>query len=106
MTTAPPKHTWYGKTGSYTYFGHPLGKNFKNEDGNYIYAKVAYGQWVPVYIGQGNLKDRSDLDSHHKGNCIRTNGATHFHSHLNGNESDRLNEEADLVVSHSPSCNG
>ena len=100
------KATWYGKDDSYVYHVYRLGTNFKDEDGNYIYAKIVSDRWVSVYIGQGNLKDRCDLDNHHKRGCIRRNGATHVHAHLNSKESDRLDEEADLLADHSPPCNG
>ena len=82
-------HKWVGKSGkSYTYQVCSIGTAMKDEKANYIYAKKGlYGSWLPVYIGQGNLKDRSDTDSHHKGDCIKRNGATHFHAHLNAHES-------------------
>jgi len=53
------------------------------------------GQWVPVYIGQGDLKDRAT--NHHQARCIQQKGATHFHCHKNDLESNRLAEERDLL---------
>lgn len=85
----------------YRYFVHPAGTPLKEVDGNYIYAKKnAEGLWVPVYIGQGNLADRSDLTKHHKGACIRVKGATHIHAHINADETERQAEEDDLLANY------
>ena len=99
--------TWTGKSGaSYKHNVYPIGTNMKDEKGNYIYAKVQGQSWVPVYIGQGNLKDRSDPASHHKGGCISRNGATHFHAHLNPDQRYREAEEQDLLNKYNTLCNG
>lgn len=100
-------HTWHGKKQSYRYNVYLIGSAaIPAGDGNYVYAKRYGTSWKPVYIGQGDLKDRSDLDSHHKGGCIRRNGATHFHAHLNSLESRRRAEEKDLLDNHWTPCNG
>ena len=107
-----PTCKWNGKSGTrYTYYIHAIGTPMKDVDGNYIYAYLgppdAKGNryWHPVYIGQGNLKERSDTSSHHKGYCITQAGATHFHAHTNGIKSDRLAEERDLLANYNTPCN-
>ena len=101
MTTATKRATctWIGHSEAryeYTVFQLPVSLD-PDQDGNYIYAKKnAEGRWVPVYIGEGDLADRSG-SGHHKARCIRQNGATHFHCHLNAVLSARRGEEADLL---------
>jgi hypothetical protein len=102
-----PTINWPGKSGTnYKYWIYPLGASLKAEGGNYIFAKeVRPGEWSPLYIGQtGDLNER--FDNHHKADCIKKNGATHIHAHLNGNDDTRLAEEADLIARWDPSCNG
>lgn len=92
---------WMGTSGtSYTYHVYSLPPSFNaGQDGNYIFAKKNdRGSWVPIYIGQGDLKSRSD--SHHQEKCIRQKGATHFHAHLNPKVADRLKEEKDLLENY------
>lgn len=98
---------WIGNSGAgYTYFIYEIGHPMADTPGNYIYAKVVSGKWHPVYIGQGNLRNRSDTDTHHKGRCIKRNSATHFHAHRNADERDRKAEEQDLLAHYSTPCNG
>lgn len=104
---------WTGNSGTqYRFFVYPIGAPLRDEDGNYIYARVSRVEpngkkwWTAVYIGEGNLAERSDLDRHHKGSCIVRNGATHFHCHLNADDADRLAEEGDLLAEHATACNG
>ncbi|MFA5879783.1 MAG: hypothetical protein WC860_06365 [Candidatus Margulisiibacteriota bacterium] len=101
---------WEGKSGIlYKYYIWELPVNFKeNQKGNYIYTKKNFeGKWQPIYIGQGDLKERSE--NHHKKNCISSKGATHLHVHLNLKEEDRINEEEDLLMNYtnaySSGCN-
>ena len=98
--TDRPMCTWIGKSGTeYTYYIWSLPANFDpNQDGNYIFSKENdKGLWVPIYIGEGDLADRIS-DNHHQANCIKRNGATHVHVHLNGEERNRTSEEADLLA--------
>ena len=73
-----PTCIWRGKSGNpYKYWVHPIGTSMKDTAGNYIYAYEYQGAdgsryWRPVYIGEGNLKDRSDLGSHHRATVSRT----------------------------------
>lgn len=100
--------TWTGKSGTgYKYWIYPLGTSFRAEPGNYVFAKESTpNRWLPLYVGQtGDLSER--FDGHHKLDCAKRKGATHVHVHINnGGEQTRLNEEADLVASWSPPCNG
>ena len=100
---------WQGKSGSkYTYYVYPVGHPMKAEAGNYIFAKMVAGWWWPVYIGEtDDLKDRTNLASHHKGDCIKNNGATYVHAHLSSSDAKiRRAEESDLLNNNSPACNG
>ena len=86
----PGRCNWTGASGTkYTYFVYALPVNFNaNQDGNYIYSrKNDKGQWLPVYIGQGDLADRIS-DNHHRADCIRKKGATHVQVHLNTKEKE------------------
>ncbi|WP_324034652.1 hypothetical protein [Aeromonas caviae] len=97
---------WPGKSGEqYKYWIHPIGTEFKDISGNYIFAKeTSPGKWWPVYIGQTNsLSTR--LAHHEKEACAKSNGATHIHAHTSGNEATRLAEEKDLIVNWKPVCN-
>ena len=97
--TTRPSCVWQGRSGTrYTYKIWKLPVSLRTgQDGNYIYAKRnREGQWVPVYIGEGDLGERSG-PGHHKADCIRRKGATHFHCHLNSDAAARRVEEADLL---------
>lgn len=101
-----PTCAWTGASGAtYNYWVYPVGQPLKGEAGNYIFARLdERRRWVPVYIGQTNdLSER--FDYHHAMDCIRRNGATHIHAHLNHDARARLSEETDLRASHWTSCN-
>lgn len=102
----PPTCRWPGKSGrDYTYYIYPIGTDFDEKPGNYIFCKEdSHGQWTPQYIGQtGNLKDR--MGRHHKLVCAQGKGATHIHARLNAAEASRLAEERDLIRNFNPPCN-
>jgi hypothetical protein len=92
---------WTGISGiNYTYYVYPLPRAFApNEDGNYIYTKLAEGKYHPIYIGEGCLSDRCS-DQHHKATHIAARGATHIHAHLNSIEANRKYEESDLLEAY------
>lgn len=95
-----PQCKWTGRSGTdYMYVIHKLPVDFSaNQDGNYIFSKKNdNGQWVPIYIGEGDLADRIS-DTHHQADCIKQKGATHIHEHLNPKEKDRTAEEKDLLA--------
>ena len=99
-----PKVTLTGKSGKkYVYSLFLLPANFADKDGNYIYTKqgVQKGKWRPLYIGQGNLSERSDINNHHRSACLKRKGATHICARLNAHEEDRLAEEKDLLANYS-----
>jgi hypothetical protein len=93
--------TWTGASGtSYKYFVYELLHTFKKEqNGNYIYAKMVGKKWRPIYIGEGDLGERVS-DNHHQAECIKSRNATHVHAHLNLKEQDRLDEEDDLLQNY------
>lgn len=63
----PESVNWKGASGrQYAFFIYGLPYSFKTgQNGNYIYTKVVNNVWVPIYIGQGNLVDRVDIDNYH-----------------------------------------
>lgn len=90
----------------YEYEVYPLGTSFKEQPGNYIFAKVAAsGYWTACYIGQSeNLEQR--LGDHEKEAHARSLGATHIHAHLTtSGEAMRKAEESDLIQNCRPPCN-
>lgn len=89
---------WIGGSGNtYDYTVYPINTEFEpNRNGNYIFCKLTRGVWQAVYIGQGDLKQRTG--SHIEHGCVLRQGATHIHVHLNGIENDRLSEEHDLLL--------
>jgi hypothetical protein len=88
--------TWTGASGtSYTYYIQPRGSPLApNQMGNYIYAKKnAEDQWMPVYIGQGDLAAATSGQQ-----LLDSRGATHVHMHLTPSEEARRAEERDLLA--------
>lgn len=98
---------WPGISGKqYKYWIHPINTSFKDEPGNYIFAKkTSSGEWTPIYIGEtGSLKDR--LSNHNKMSCISRYGGTHIHAHTSSSdERVRRVEESDLLGKWNPPCN-
>ena len=91
-----------GGSGQYTYWAYPINTTFKDEPGNYIYAKRnSAGGWQAVYIGQtASLSQRlASFDAEQA--AIRF-GATHILAHLNQDERARKKEETDLINSLVP----
>lgn len=93
---------WKGVSGKiYTYWVFSLPANLNpGQDGNYICAKVVNRYWQPIYIGQGDLGDRTNIDSHHQSRCLKSKWTTHVHAHKNGREANRLAEEKDLLAAN------
>lgn len=88
---------WSGASGkTYTYYVHDINFDPKpDQDGNYIFAKIVDSKWSPVYIGEGDLKDRKE--AHLNDGCVTEKGATHFHCHMNDDKEARRAEESDLL---------
>lgn len=100
------KCKWIGASGKeYLYDIFKIGIDWNDVPGNYIFAyKTEPTVWAPVYIGETeSFKDR--LPNHPELPCIRRNGGTHIHAHVNQNSQGRLDEEADLLKNHNPPCN-
>ena len=97
---------WTGQSGkTYRYWIYEYPTNLTAKAGNYIFAKeTSPGKWSPVYIGQTTNVDER-FNNHHKIQCIRRNGATHIHAHLNSDKQDRFDEEADLIAKWDTPCN-
>lgn len=95
------KVDWTGASAAkYTYEIHPLPVTFQpNQDGNYIYTKIVNNVWCPIYIGEGDLRDRIS-ENHHQADNIASKKATHVHVHLNADKKARTTEETDLLAAH------
>jgi len=93
---------WGGASGvEYKYWIYPIPARLdKGQDGNYIYSKLVNDMWEPLYIGQGDLGDRVDIDIHDQSRCLKSKGATHIHAHKNARKADRIAEEKDLLLEH------
>ena len=71
------------------------------DEGNYIFAKLTNPSteyYDAVYIGEGNLNDRTK--AHIREGCVTAKGATHIHAHLNADEDARKSEESGLLAKH------
>ncbi len=90
----------------YTYGIYSMDTVWNDVPGNYIFAKrTAPARWTAAYIGEtDSLKNR--LPNHNELPCVRRNGGTHIHAHVSSNAQSRLDEEADLMASFDPPCNG
>ena len=96
-----------GESGKqYEYWIYPINTTFKDEPGNYIYAKRNFpGKWRVIYVGQtSSLSQR--LASHEKEqSIIRQGGATHILAHLSASALARRDEEVDLIRKYTPPFN-
>src|SRR5688572_3250706 len=105
--------TWRGASGTaYKYWAMGVGARVKQVDGNYIFAKRnRTGGWDAVYVGQGDLAARANVDQHYKGELILSKGATHIMVRANSSLIARITEWADLLKGHPEAyeptgCNG
>jgi hypothetical protein len=100
------KYIWTGASGKkYEYEIYPIGTNWNDVPGNYIFARESTtNRWQAIYIGETeSFKDR--LPNHNELPCIRRNGGTHIHAHVNRDSRARLDEEADLLANNKTPCN-
>ena len=91
---------WAGQSGQkYGYHVYDLRFAFSpKQDGNYIFTKIVNNTWIPIYIGEGDLQDRTS--SHISNGCVAGKGATHIHAHVNKSAPARKAEESDLLAGH------
>jgi len=98
---------WPGASGKeYKYWIAPIDSSFKDEPGNYIFAKeTSPGQWTPIYIGE-TVSLRDSLSNHDKLPCVKRHGGTRIHTHTAaGRQAVRRAEESDLLAKWDPPCN-
>ena len=97
---ATPELYWSGASGrEYGYWSKDLPYSCKpGQNGNYIFTKIVNNEWIPIYIGQGDINDRVNDPTHYE--CATGKGATHVHVHTNATEEARLDEELDLLNGH------
>lgn len=91
------KNIWRGGSHRpYLFDVFPLNHEFpKGALGNYIFASETIAGWVAIYIGEGEIKERTN-DVEHRSCAIRR-GATHIHARLDSNEKSRKEIETDLL---------
>ena len=93
----------------YSFEIYALGTSFQNFGAVYAVTRrhqKTDGSWVHtvIYVGEtGELGNR--LSSHHKQSCFDTHQANRILVHSDGNESSRLQKEADLIANYNPPCN-
>jgi len=100
------KCIWTGASGKkYEYEIYSTNTNWNDVAGNYIFARESSPhKWEAIYIGETeSFKDR--LPNHNELPCIRRNGGTHIHAHVNRGNRARLDEEADLLANNTTPCN-
>ena len=100
------KCIWTGASGKkYEYEIYPIGAACSDVAGNYIFARESSPhKWEAIYIGETeSFKDR--LPNHNELPCIKRNGGTHIHAHVNRDSQARLDEEADLLANNKTPCN-
>jgi hypothetical protein len=86
-----------GQVRSYNYWVYPINTTFKDEPGNYIYARRnPAGKWEALYIGESSSLGQRLASLEVERTAIRF-GATHILAHLNSDEHARKNEETDLI---------
>jgi len=91
---------------TYGYWVHNIpAKVPEGTEGNYIYAKVVNGCFMPVCIGHGDLGKLADPEKHHQNSHIKRAGATHVHIRENHKEEDRIKEEQDLMARYREALN-
>ena len=92
------RHYWKGSSGKkYEFTVYSVDTMFDlGQKGNYIFAKVVNDIWQAVYIGEGDLRERTE--SHKYNSYVLQKGATHIHVHINNDEQSRKDEETDLLV--------
>jgi hypothetical protein len=78
LTTTTKTINWTGHSGQqYQYSIYSIETSFKNEGGNYVYAKeVSPDRWTPLYIGQASSLG-ARLSNHEKESEARRYGASH-----------------------------
>ena len=98
-----PTCTWPGSSGKkYEFSILPLDFDFpENQNGNYIFAKIVNNAWHAVYIGEGDLTERTKFRI--EDGCVIRKKATHIHAHLNPDKASRKAEEKDLLDGNSES---
>lgn len=91
------KVNWKGASGTeYSYAVYSKQTEFNpNLIGNYIFAKRTNKGWDAVYIGEGDIKTRTQDKTHLS--CATKKGFTHYHVHLNNLDESRKREEEDLI---------
>ncbi len=92
--------SWIGASHKvYTYYIHPIDTVFAGHQvGNYIFCKFEVNRWKAIYIGEGDIKTRTE--AHRSEGCVIKKGASHIHVHNNSNALYRKSEEEDLLKNY------
>ncbi len=103
--------TWGSGSGTKRTFElHPIGTEFNAVAGVYIFCKESKPRsWTAIYIGETDSFKRrltDELESHHRWDCIKKNGATHICVLVvSGGVRARQTIETDLLAFIDTPCN-
>lgn len=94
----PQVGNWTGGSGQqYAFYLYTLPYDCDpKQDGNYIFARHERGIWLAVYIGQGDLKDRTREGQNDR--CIKSKATHLFVTVTAGGEAVRRRIESDLLA--------
>ena len=103
--------TWVGASGTeYEYTVHPLGTQFPDAPGNYMFLKETEPtHFISLYVGEtGSLADRLNAPRyHHQFDCVEKRGCEHICVHGSSEDEEvRRAEEMDLIDKLDPPCQG
>lgn len=79
-------YIWHGASGkAYNCFIFPIDFDFQSvQEANYIFCSQIVEGWKPIYIGEGDMKKRTQFRTNE--GCVVQKGATHIHAHLHRSE--------------------
>ena len=85
---------------------YPIGTEFKEVGGIYIFSGPALQMFPPIYIGRTkNFRQRLRLGAHEEELCATQYGATRIHVLVIEDESERNEEERFMIDYYRPVCN-
>ena len=98
---------WYGEDGTpYEYRIYDRGTIWNDVPGNYIFAVMSSGLWVPLYIGETDNFESRLNSNHEKWDAALRRGMTHIHAHTGSPVYEtRRYEEWNLIRKHAPELN-
>jgi hypothetical protein len=95
---------WRGLRNEYNYLVYPVGARFRSSAACFILSRLVHGQWVPMYIGEGDLAACGEFGTCPPCQCTKGKMATHLHVHVCDDDFARRQELADLLAGHAAAC--